>query len=89
MQMLAALPVAAEPENEPLCCTIGTHTHARSDLTPLTEAASAVVCCPPWQGACEMLFNPFKLWLTKGPFNRLFINYITNKHIKWYSKVHG
>lgn len=34
-----------------------------------------------------MLFNPLKFWLTKGPFNKLFVNYITNKHIRWYQKV--
>lgn len=34
-----------------------------------------------------MLFNPLKHWLTKGPFNKLFVNYITNKYIKWYQKV--
>lgn len=34
-----------------------------------------------------MLFNPLKFWLTKGPFNKLFVNYIFNKHIKWYQKV--
>jgi hypothetical protein len=34
-----------------------------------------------------MLFNPLKLWLTKGPFNKLFVDYIFNKHIKWYQKV--
>lgn len=30
-----------------------------------------------------MLFNPLKFWLTKGPFNKLFVNYIFNKYIKW------
>jgi len=39
------------------------------------------------QGACEMLFNPLKYWLARGPFNKLFVNYITNKYIKWYQKV--
>jgi hypothetical protein len=34
-----------------------------------------------------MLFNPLKQWLTKGPFNKLFVDYIFNKHIKWYQKV--
>lgn len=46
-----------------------------------------VVCGAAVQGACEMLFNPFGQWLTKGPFNKLFVNYIWNKHIKWYQKV--
>ena len=34
-----------------------------------------------------MLFNPLKFWFTKGPFNTLFVNYITNKYIRWYQKV--
>jgi hypothetical protein len=36
-----------------------------------------------------MLFNPFSKWLTKGPFNKLFVGYISNKYIKWYQKVAG
>jgi hypothetical protein len=34
-----------------------------------------------------MVFNPFPQWLFRGPFNKAFIKYITNKHIRWYQKV--
>jgi hypothetical protein len=38
-------------------------------------------------GACELLFNPFKQWLTRGPFNKKFRLYMANRSIRWYQKV--
>lgn len=38
-------------------------------------------------GACEMVFNPFKLWPTDGPFNKSFRTYITNRNIAWHQKT--
>jgi hypothetical protein len=37
-------------------------------------------------GACELLFNPFSAWLTKGPINKKFKLYMANKNIHWYQK---
>ena len=37
-------------------------------------------------GACEILFNPFKLWPTRGPFAPLLLLFVRNPHINWYSK---
>jgi hypothetical protein len=38
-------------------------------------------------GACELLFNPFSAWLTKGPINKKFKLYMANKNIHWYQKT--
>lgn len=38
-------------------------------------------------GACEMCFNPFKYWFTKGPLNKLLLNYLKAKYISWYQKI--
>jgi hypothetical protein len=38
-------------------------------------------------GACELVFNRFNEWFTKGPINRNYIDYLHSKHIKWYQKV--
>jgi hypothetical protein len=38
-------------------------------------------------GACELLFNPLRVWLSQGPFNRKFRVYIANPNIHWYQKV--
>jgi hypothetical protein len=37
-------------------------------------------------GACELLFNPFSAWLSKGPINKKFKLYMANKNIHWYQK---
>lgn len=34
-----------------------------------------------------MIFNPFKDWLFRGPFNKGFRTYIMTKNIHWYQKV--
>jgi hypothetical protein len=38
-------------------------------------------------GACELIFNPFREWPRKGPFNKKFITYVRNNNIAWYQKV--
>ncbi|KAF8057139.1 hypothetical protein HT031_006148 [Scenedesmus sp. PABB004] len=38
-------------------------------------------------GACEMIFNPFRLWPLRGPFNRGFTTYLRNANIAWYQKA--
>ncbi|WIA41540.1 hypothetical protein OEZ86_008910 [Tetradesmus obliquus] len=37
-------------------------------------------------GACELLFNPFREWISKGPINKKFRLYMANKNIRWYQK---
>lgn len=38
---------------------------------PAGHGAVCMSCTTAAQGACEMLFNPLKFWLTKGPFNKV------------------
>jgi hypothetical protein len=38
-------------------------------------------------GACELVFNRFNEWFTKGPINKNYTDYLKSKHIKWYHKV--
>lgn len=38
-------------------------------------------------GACEMIFNPFKDWIFRGPFNTGFKTYMKTREIHWYQKV--
>ncbi|CAM9329387.1 unnamed protein product [Chrysoparadoxa australica] len=38
-------------------------------------------------GACEMIFNPFKHWITKGIFTKLWITFFKVREVPWYSKV--
>jgi hypothetical protein len=38
-------------------------------------------------GACELLFNPFREWVSKGPINKKFLLYMRNKNIRWYQKT--
>jgi hypothetical protein len=38
-------------------------------------------------GACELVFNRFNEWFTKGPINKNYIDYLQSKHIKWYDKI--
>lgn len=95
--MLAAVPHMAaggwQPHSTAGCGWCTKHSYysttsfaATSCILDTHVAGSACCDCVP-QGACEILFNPLKLWLTKGPFNKLFVDYIFNEHIKWYQKV--
>jgi hypothetical protein len=36
-------------------------------------------------GACEMVFNRLHQWPYKGPFTKLFLQYITSSKILWYA----
>lgn len=38
-------------------------------------------------GACEMLFNPFKDWPTRGPFAPTLLHYLCTSRIRWYQKL--
>ena len=38
-------------------------------------------------GACEMCFNPFKLWITKGIISDSLKQYLRSQNIKWYQKI--
>jgi hypothetical protein len=38
-------------------------------------------------GACELVFNKFPEWLTKGPINKTYIRYLQSTNIRWYHKL--